>query len=105
MNDDPLNDPEAGKFLDRFRREALPHIKDSICTVALLDSTVDVKMMLEIGASVLLEKPIIVLHHRGGIEIPRRLRQLATAIIEFDSIDDPETKCQFMAAIEKAGKR
>lgn len=69
------------EFLDRFEREVLPELKTSAITVGIFSGEVDAKMCLEIGASVLLEKPLIMLVTKGAY-IPVKLRALATEIVE-----------------------
>jgi hypothetical protein len=77
VNDDLV----VEKFLQQFGARGLPAMMDStICCVIGSDQP-DPKLCLEIGAAVLLDKPLILCLPRGR-SISFNLRAAATAIIE-----------------------
>ncbi|MCC7423798.1 MAG: hypothetical protein IT428_26330 [Planctomycetaceae bacterium] len=55
--------------------------------MSIINGTVDAKIAVELGAAILLDKPIIVAVVRGT-EVPEKLRRLADSIVEVDP-DNP----------------
>lgn len=84
-------------YFCRFEKEVLPDIKRSAISIAIASNTPDAKQCLEIGAAVLLDKPIIMLVPPGR-RVSANLKRCATAIIEGHH-DDPETKRRLANAI------
>lgn len=84
------------RYLDHFRRNVLPGLRD--CTASVMIShaadETDVKFCLELGASIMLGKPIIAFVAPGR-ECPPGLRKVADAIVH----DDEELR----AALERLG--
>jgi hypothetical protein len=77
---DLYQDPQVREFLSHFKREGLPALMSSGMMIALVNAEPDPKMCLEIGAAVLLDKPIVVCVPQG-IPVPENLRKCATRII------------------------
>lgn len=84
---DPLEHPEARKFLNRARRDLLPKIKDSALTVALWGGDPDPKQAIEFGYSVLLDKPIVLVVLRNA-QVPEKVMKVTDAIIEWTDDQD-----------------
>lgn len=90
MSADPFEDPEARAWAQRVVDELIPMISDSALTVSIVPTDAgvdDVKFAVELGLSIMLDKPIV-LAVAPGRRIPHRLAMLATAIVEVDG-DDP----------------
>jgi hypothetical protein len=84
------------KYLKRFADEVLPMIESAITLIITPGGHPDPKICLELGASLLLDKPLILIVTRGRT-IPARLRRLADAIVEGD-IGEPD----FQERVQKA---
>lgn len=92
------------RLQERASRELFPLMRKSALTFCILDEEPDVKVCLEIGAAVLLEKPLIVLVKRGTYLASLKLRRLADAVIEFDDPKDPDVKRQVVEAVQRIVK-
>jgi hypothetical protein len=77
------DDREVEEFLEEWRVTVLPGIEQSAVVIAFCHGKVDPKMCLEVGAAVLLGKPLIVIAVDGS-EIPPLLRRIATRIVKID---------------------
>jgi hypothetical protein len=62
-------------------------LADSAVSLTIYSGGVDGKLALELGASVLLDKPIIVMVAPGA-KVPKKVVRVADKIIEAD-LDDP----------------
>lgn len=83
MSRDPFKDPRWKRSAARFRKEVLPQIASSARVLVLNADEPDVKMMLEIGAAICLDKPIVLLVPSGR-EILPRLARIADKVITVD---------------------
>lgn len=87
--------------IEQMGEESIPRIEASRMVISAIEAgRVDAQMCLQIGAALLLDKPLIVTVFKGSW-IPARLRQLADAVIEGDSMQDPEVQEKLQAAIRK----
>jgi hypothetical protein len=97
------DDREFDAMAARFRADAVAKIADSAFTMSLvpggtdLDSF-DVKFALELGASIMLNKPIVALAVDGR-EVPPGLERIAHAVIRLDG--DLDTKAGQLEAQAK----
>ena len=98
---DPWNDPRTQAYLRRAQRELLPMIKGTAITMAIAPDEPDAKSAIELGFSILLDKPLIVIAPVGRI-VPLRLKRAADAVI-FGSPGDPEVVEQLREAMRKLG--
>lgn len=81
-------DRQMEKYFEHARRNLFPKLKRSAMTITILgDQDPDPKICLELGASILYEKPIVLLAVKGAI-IPDALRRVAERIVEVDALDD-----------------
>ncbi len=82
------------EYEEHFRKEGLPKIAGSNFTISLMTNTdpetFDVKQATELGAILLLDKPLILLGMEGAV-IPSRLRKAADIVVEDWS---PENKAK-----------
>ncbi|HEV2071081.1 MAG TPA: hypothetical protein VGR26_14925 [Acidimicrobiales bacterium] len=76
-------------FVTDFRENALSKIMESAFVISIAAEDFDVKLAVETGAAVLLDKPIVVLQVPGR-EVPPGLRRVAHAVIEMDADIDTE---------------
>jgi hypothetical protein len=96
-----FDDPKFKALLDHFSKHGLPGMASSAMSVVILtDHPPDPKLCLEIGAAVLLDKPIIVTCARGTV-IPANLKRVATSIVEAESMMSEEMKTKLEAAINE----
>jgi len=74
-----------------MREKLIPKMDDSANVLMIapnMDSKFDIEFALQIGACILLEKPLILLAQRGRT-IPPKLRAIADRIIETDDLGNP----------------
>lgn len=82
---DWIDDPEAQEWVKHVLDELVPKLKASSVTVSLVpDGPSDVKFAVELGMSIMLDKPII-LAVRPGVQIPDHLRRVADEIVDFSN--------------------
>ena len=99
------------RYADDMRARLIPKMKDSASVLMIapsIDEKFDVQFALQIGAAILLEKPLILLVQRGRI-IPPKLRAIADRIIETDldhaTLDQGEIQKQIRQAMTDFGKQ
>lgn len=76
-------------FLRHARTVTYPMIKGSNFTVSLMPRDPDPKYCLELGASIMFNKPIIVVVTDDGLMVPDALRRIADAIVFGNPAKDP----------------
>lgn len=78
------NDPIWRQWTERVLEEMLPKLSQSAINVSIAPGDEgDVKFWVELGASIMLDKPIIVVVEPGR-EVPGKLRQVADRIVAID---------------------
>jgi hypothetical protein len=107
----PYKSDEFLYWADTMRAQLIPKMKDSASVLMIapdMNTSFDIEFALQIGASILLEKPLILLVHNGR-SIPPKLRAIADRIIETDmdkmTMDAPEIQRQLQQAIIDFGKQ
>ncbi|AYG02405.1 hypothetical protein [Gryllotalpicola protaetiae] len=97
---DWADDPQAQQWVQHVLDELLPMIEDSAITVSIVPhGPADVKFAVELGLSIMLDKPII-LTIPPGARIPDHLRRVADDIVDLGSA---ETGDRIKAALERLG--
>jgi hypothetical protein len=82
------NDPEFNEWAARVKRELVPKLEDSACTISLVpEGETDVKFAVELGLSIMLDKPIILVV-RPGTKVPAKLALVAADIVEVSDWQD-----------------
>jgi hypothetical protein len=77
------------EFVNHFRKEALGKIADSDMFFSICpENDWDVKYAVELGAAIMMDKPIIVMAH-PGVELPAKLVAVADEVVHAD-IDTSE---------------
>ena len=95
------NDPDFIEWAKDVRENLVPKLEDSAVTISLApNGPADVKYAVELGLSIMMDKPII-LAVRPGTPIPAKLAKVADEIVELD-LSKPE---QAQAAIHAAMSR
>ena len=82
-----FNDPQLQTYLAHAEREMLPEMEKSAFVLSLVTGKTDAKICLEIGAAVMLDKPIIAVIIQGAT-VPANLKRVASVIIEGDIKDE-----------------
>lgn len=83
-------DPRYQQFEALILERLVPLLRETAATVSLVPrGAIDVKFAIELGLSVLMDKPIIALV-LPGMSIPRGLGAVAAEIVEVDIAGDPD---------------
>jgi hypothetical protein len=86
------------RFVEHFRRDALEKIAGSAFTVSLVPGAgFDVKFATELGASIMLDKPILAIIVPGAA-VPEKLRLVVDEVVEAD-LDVEEGREKISAAV------
>jgi hypothetical protein len=103
MPSDPFNDPAALEWAQRAVDELVPMLRDSFANVSIVPDeagVADIKFAVELGLTLMLDKPLI-LAVAPGRRIPARLQRAADEIIEFDEDSPANTRARILAAMER----
>lgn len=77
-------DPEARPWIEHVESELIPKLRDSAASLSIIpEGEPDVKFSVELGLSIMLDKPIIAVV-KPGTKIPSKLALVADHIIEGD---------------------
>lgn len=100
MTENPYDDPQWQEYADHALAELVPKLDASAVAVALVprrpQDRSDIKMCLEIGVMIMLDKPLIVMI-QPGTQVPAKIAKVADAIVEYD-VSDPAGTAQRMQA-------
>lgn len=94
-----FDEEDVKRFMEDTERDLLPKMKGSALSIAIFSGSVDAKLCMEIGAAVLLDKPIILLV-TGDSQIPASLQRAAVEIIHGHP-EDPRTRTKVTAALSR----
>ncbi len=97
--DDMLDEPDVKAWLDRAVTEMFPKMQGSVMSLIVGAEHPDAKLALEVGAAVLLDKPLLIIIPRGA-KFSNTLRSVATEVVEIDDMKDPASQAAVRAAIE-----
>lgn len=89
---------DEDEFFQSARDNLFPKLKTSALSITIMAEP-DPKLCMELGASILFDKPIIALVPPGQ-RVPANLRRVASAIVEGD-MKDPATKQRLQDAITR----
>lgn len=109
MTGDPWKYPAARRFIDEVLRDMKPKLESSAVAVSIVpnDREGDVKFWVELGASIMMDKPIIALAI-GEQDIPPKLELVADEIVRVDSsedLKDPRTSGAVAEALKRVMTR
>ena len=92
---------ELAKLYDFARTNVEPQLRQSeFMMLPMIEGCEDLGMALQVGLCLLLDKPLIIIALKG-LWIPPRLRALAEAVVEGDSVHDPQVRAAMQAAVHK----
>jgi len=97
MKDFP-DDDDTNTYLEHFRREVIPEIRRATINLTVYSGKVDPKLCLELGASILLDKPLLVVAVKGS-HLPPKLRLLADRVVEVEDVDAPGASEEIKRAV------
>lgn len=82
-------DPEWKEYADHVMNDMVPMLSESSMTFSIYPTSGhgDVKYWVELGASIMMDKPIIVIVH-PGVSISERLKRVADHVLYADMNDD-----------------
>ena len=83
---DPWSHPDAKRWMKQVRRGLLPKLRESGFTCAIVPEGPDIKMAVEVGFTLLMGKPLLLVVPPGR-RVPDGLVRAADAIVEWS--DDP----------------
>jgi|1185.fasta_scaffold1101077_1 hypothetical protein len=84
MSDDPFDTDESRVWVRHVLDELVPMIADSAVTISLVpNGPTDVKFAVELGLSIMLDKPIIAVV-QPGTAVPAHLLRVADELVEVD---------------------
>lgn len=99
---DLTDDPVFREWAARVRAHVLPRLDASALSVSLVPTgETDIKFAVELGLSIMLDKPIIAVVQPGS-KVPERLVRVADRIVEADLSPGGEGARKVQAAIEAA---
>lgn len=91
LNDWMVSD-EAQAWSERVLEELVPKLQSSMLTVSIVpNGPADVKFAVELGMSIMLDKPIV-LAIKPGVHVPEKLVQIADELVEIDLSDETTTR-------------
>lgn len=97
--------PENQDWINHVRNELVPMIQKTRMTISLIPDDmdkVDLKFAVELGLSIMMDKPIIAVI-TPGMKVPGQLVRLADRIIEWDGEPTEASKKALFDAIEEIG--
>jgi hypothetical protein len=99
-----MEDAQFETWLDGAREELVPKLQESAAVVSLVPKgEPDLKFAIELGLSIMMNKPIIAVIQPGS-EVPDKLLQVADNVLYLDDLSTPDAQAQVMTAIaEVAG--
>lgn len=107
----PYEGDDFRRWADDMRARLIPKMRESASVLMIapnLSEKFDIEFALQIGAAILLEKPLILLVPAGRV-IPPKLRAIADRIIEADldraTMDAADIQKQIRQAFTDFGKQ
>ena len=94
-------DPEWEAFKNEVNTNLAPKLADSACSITIYSGKEDIKLAVELGLTILMDKPIILCVTHGA-KIPGHLARVADEIIEIDDI--PSASDRIMEAVTRVLK-
>jgi hypothetical protein len=86
---DPWDTAETRRWTRRVRKDLVPKLEGSGAVISLVPRSGDgdIKFWVELGAMIMMNKPIILVLEQGQ-EIPPKLRLVADEVVVIDDWDD-----------------
>lgn len=97
---DPWDHPDARAWLDDIRERLVPAMADTqLVATVYTGGEPDVKLAVETGIAVLLDKPIVLVV-QSGVKVPDKLVRVADRIVEGDVADPAQIARGIQQALE-----
>jgi hypothetical protein len=91
---------EWDRFVAHVRRDALAKMTDSAFVASIVPSgETDIKFAVELGLSIMLDKPVLAIVQPGA-PVPERLRRVADVLVEAD-LDTEAGREKVQAAMDQ----
>lgn len=105
MNPRLWDSPGLKQLVEICNVDLIPSIKDSDATISLVPTIeTDVKFAVEVGLSLMLDKPIILLVC-PGTKIPPKLAKIADELVEVDFDQPRKIHAAVIAAMDRLHAR
>ncbi len=103
---DPWQEPTARAWVRHVVERTLPMLEASAVALSLVPDTedLDVKFCVELGAMIMLDKPIIVVA-LAERQVPEKLRLVADEVVVLEEGVTPEGSRRLATAIERVVNR
>lgn len=103
---DPWEDPVAERWISSVLEDMEPKLSSSVLVAVVVpeDREGDVKLWVELGASIMFDKPIIALM-MGAAPVPSKLARVADEIVPCPEGVEPGATTAFKEAFERVLKR
>lgn len=102
MTSDYKNDPAFKKFIERANSHLSPMIENSTLSMTVWDGESDAKLGVELGLSILMDKPIILVVTKG-VQVPHKLSAVTDEVVLIDrgSMNSSQTQKAISEAINR----
>lgn len=101
MTEKPWDEPPVQAWMKSVLEDMAPKLRASACSISLVpDNEGDVKFWVELGASIMMDKPIIAVVFHGR-QVPEKLRLVADEVVVLEEGVSPEASAEFRAALER----
>lgn len=94
------DDPEFEEFAEAVQEDLYPKIESSALVMTLFAGPVDVKLALEMGFALLMDKPIVVAKF-PGTTLSEKLMKVADIVIDYDPTNPNNTADQIAEVIDR----
>lgn len=103
---DPFDDPEAQEWLAHVRDNVVPMIDSSAYTMSVVptEENVDIKFSVELGLTIMLDKPLI-LWVPEGQRLPPKLARIADGVIRYANTDDATMAASLAEGLARLKKK
>jgi len=101
----PYDSDGFRRWADDMRKRLIPQMRGSEHVLMIapnMDAKFDIEFAVQIGAAILLEKPLILVVHAGRV-VPPKLLAIADKIIEADLNDEAGIQEQIRKAMNDLG--
>lgn len=99
---DPFDSPEGRRWAKAVQDDLVPKLADSAVSLTVWTGQVDAKIAVELGAAILLDKPIII-GVSPGVVVPEHLVRCADKIIELDITNPAKASASIRSALSTFG--
>lgn len=104
--EDWTKDPNAKLWVQHVLEDMKPKMESSalVCQIVPDDDVADAKFWVELGASIMMDKPIVAVAFEGR-SVPKKLRMIADEIVILPEGMNPDSAVELQEAFERVLKR